>query len=682
MDLHSSLRQIKGIGEKTEQLFQKLGVYTVGDILLHFPRTYQEYPELCIIDDTLVGQNIAFFGRLHTPAVTRRGKRMDVTIAKVFQDDCAVECVWFRMPYIAKQLPVNDGIIFYGCLLKDGNQYKMEQPAIYPPPQYQALRRTLQPIYTLTKGLSQQMVRKTVQAVFASTADAGSEILPAQIVEREAFPTSWEALRMVHFPADFEELSLGRRRLVYEEFFSFILHSRLQQTQYVAEENPWSFREDLVVERAIQALPYTLTDGQAQTLSAIRADLRGDYVSQRLIQGDVGSGKTIVAFLVMLDAVSNGYQAALMAPTEVLARQHEASFRQLCDNLALPYPVICLTGSMTAAQKREAYQQIATTERAFIIGTHALIQEGLAYHQLAVVVTDEQHRFGVKQREIFSQKGSSPHILVMSATPIPRTLAMILYGNMQISAIHELPAERIPIKTCVIKEIMRSKAYAMIAKEIQNGHQAYIICPLVEASEQTEAENVTDYTNRLQRMFGSGVSIASLHGRMAAKEKNHIMEQFVQGTISILVSTTVVEVGVNVPNATVIMIENANRFGLAQLHQLRGRVGRGKWQSYCILMDQGKEAKTTKRLEVMKQSNDGFYIAQEDLKLRGPGDFFGIRQSGDLGFRLADIIGDADLLQLAAQDVEELLRVDSALEQHPAMTEDLFATVSDNRMVL
>ena len=298
------------------------------------------------------------------------------------------------------------------------------------------------------------------------------------------------------------------------------------------------------------------------------------------------------------------------------------------------------------------------------------------------MVTDEQHRFGVKQRETFSQKGSSPHILVMSATPIPRTLAMILYGNMQISAIHELPADRIPIKTCVIKETMRSKAYAMIAKEIQNGHQAYIICPLVEASEQTEAENVTDYTNRLQRMFGSGVSIASLHGRMAAKEKNHIMEQFVQGTISILVSTTVVEVGVNVPNATVIMIENANRFGLAQLHQLRGRVGRGKWQSYCILMDQGKEAKTTKRLEVMKQSNDGFYIAQEDLKLRGPGDFFGIRQSGDLGFRLADIIGDADLLQLAAQDVEELLRVDSVLEQHPAMTEDLFATVSDNRMVL
>ena len=530
--------------------------------------------------------------------------------------------------------------------------------------------------------MTQQMVRKLTLAACDSLADYSEENLPDFVEQREGFPSYMQAIRQVHFPMHFEALAEGRRRLVYQEFFYFILHSRILEAGTTGIENPWHFTETALTDETIQKLPYTLTKGQMDTLSQIRSDLQGPYVSQRLIQGDVGSGKTIVAFLAMLDVVASGYQAAIMAPTEVLAMQHAAGFREMCADYGLPYQVVCLTGSMTASQKKKAYEIIATRPQIFVVGTHALIQEKVDYLNLALVVTDEQHRFGVKQRESLSKKGMTPHMLVMSATPIPRTLAMILYGNMQISAIHELPADRIPIKTCVIKEDLRQKAYEMIGRELAGGHQAYIICPLVEASEQTEAENVTDYVERIRPIFGAQVSIAALHGKMPPKEKNAIMQAFAEGKTQILVSTTVVEVGVNVPNATLIMIEDANRFGLAQLHQLRGRVGRGKWQSYCILMDKSKEKKMTDRLEVMHKSNDGFFIAQEDLRLRGPGDFFGIRQSGELGFRLADIIGDADLLQKASQDVADFLKEDESLENYPAIRKNLSSFASDNNMIL
>jgi ATP-dependent DNA helicase RecG len=337
---------------------------------------------------------------------------------------------------------------------------------------------------------------------------------------------------------------------------------------------------------------------------------------------------------------------------------------------------------MTAKAKRQVYDKIKTTPGLLIVGTHALIQDKVEYGDLALVVTDEQHRFGVKQRETLSQKGKEPHVLVMSATPIPRTLAMILYGNMQISAIRGMPAKRLPIKTCVVKENMRRQSYQMIGGELKKGHQAYIICPLVEASETTEAENVSDYVEKIRKVFGPKVIIQGLHGKMPAKDKNSIMDAFAAGDIQILVSTTVVEVGINVPNATVILIEDANRFGLAQLHQLRGRVGRGQWQSYCILMDKSKGDKVTKRLEVMNQSNDGFYIAEEDLKLRGPGDFFGIRQSGDLNFKLADIIGDAHYLRMASEDVQTLLREDATLRDHPVILDKLNDFVAENSYIL
>ena len=424
------------------------------------------------------------------------------------------------------------------------------------------------------------------------------------------------------------------------------------------------------MEQLIEKLPYKLTNAQLRALSEVRADMRSDYVMQRLIQGDVGSGKTIIAFLAMADTAHNGCQSAIMAPTEVLARQHYESFQSMCEIFGLDFPVILITGSMTAKQKKLAYQEILDHPDALIIGTHALIQEKVIYQNLALVITDEQHRFGVKQREALTTRGNPPNVLVMSATPIPRTLAIILYGDLDISVIDELPARRLPIKNCVVNTSYRPKAYSFIERQVREGRQAYVICPMVEESEGMEAENVLDYTEKLRENLSSDIRIEYLHGKMKAKEKNVVMEAFAQGTIQVLVSTTVVEVGVNVPNATVMMVENAERFGLAQLHQLRGRVGRGEYQSYCIFM-QGNQEQVSKRLEILNKSNDGFYIAGEDLKLRGPGDLFGIRQSGDMEVKIGDIYNDSAILTKASEAADEILALDPELdlEQHRFLKE-------------
>lgn len=382
----------------------------------------------------------------------------------------------------------------------------------------------------------------------------------------------------------------------------------------------------------------------------------------RLIQGDVGSGKTIIAVFALLQAAFCGYQGALMVPTEVLARQHFESIQELFAQHGIDRNVVLVTGSMTAKEKRIAYEKIAGHEADIIVGTHALIQEKVHYDKLALVITDEQHRFGVGQREALGNKGEKPHILVMSATPIPRTLAIILYGDLDISVIDEMPANRLPIKNCVVDPGYRDRAYQFITREVFAGRQAYVICPMVEESEMIEAENVLDYTKMLRQKLPESICVEYLHGKMKGREKNQIMERFAAGEIQVLVSTTVVEVGVNVPNATVMMIENAERFGLAQLHQLRGRVGRGKYQSYCIMVNGSDQDGTQERLDILNRSNDGFYIASEDLKLRGPGDIFGLRQSGDMEFRLADVFTDANLLKKVSEEVNRLLDQDPELE--------------------
>ena len=450
---------------------------------------------------------------------------------------------------------------------------------------------------------------------------------------------------------------------MFDEFFLFLVGVRKLKEKRADKRSSYVMESCEEVARFKEALPYRLTGAQERTLQEVFGDLSGGLVMNRLIQGDVGSGKTIVAVLALLMAACNGYQGALMAPTEVLARQHFESITQLFETYHIEKTPVLVTGSMTAKEKRLAYERIERHEADIVIGTHALIQEKVHYDNLALVITDEQHRFGVGQRELLSSKGGDPHVLVMSATPIPRTLAIILYGDLDISVIDELPQGRQPIKNCVVNTGYRPKAYSFIARQVEEGRQAYVICPMVEESEMIEAENVLDYTKKLRKELPASVTVEYLHGKMKGREKNRIMERFAAGEIQVLVSTTVIEVGVNVPNATVMMIENAERFGLAQLHQLRGRVGRGSSQSYCIMVNCSDEEGTLERLDILNRSNDGFYIASEDLKLRGPGDIFGMRQSGDMEFKLADIFTDANILKSVSEEVNRLLDGDPELEE-------------------
>ena len=461
-------------------------------------------------------------------------------------------------------------------------------------------------------------------------------------------------MHQIHFPKNEEEAVRARKRLSFDEFLLFILSlKRLKKTDNNIQ-NQFNVSMNKKTEEFIEKLPFSLTNAQKKVIREINIDMSSSKVMNRLIQGDVGSGKTIVAQIALMNTVYAGYQGGLMAPTEVLAKQHYDNFVECFEKYNIDINVVLLTGSMTVKEKKEAYYKIENGIADIIIGTHALIVDKVKYKKLGLVITDEQHRFGVAQRKNFFTKGENPHILVMSATPIPRTLAIILYGDLDISIIDELPSNRLPVKNCVVTTDYRPKAYDFIKKQIDLGHQVYIICPMVEENDNIEACDVVSYTEQLREVFSEEYTIEYLHGKMKAKDKNSIMERFASGDIHILVSTTVIEVGVNVPNTTVMMVENSERFGLATLHQLRGRVGRGDSQSYCIFVSGSKNEEKLKRLKILNESNDGFYIASEDLKLRGPGDLFGIKQSGDLIFKIGDIYGDADMLKEASQVAKEI----------------------------
>jgi ATP-dependent DNA helicase RecG len=674
MNRNSSINEVKGIGAKTTELFEKIGVYTVGDILLRFPRTYIQYPKAVSfpLAEPLTEGMCAVRALVSRAPVTRKTAKMPVTLLVIGDETDHIQLVWYRMPYIQKNVISGRQYVFYGKLVRKNGQFTMEQPVCFSPEQYGALELMFMPVYSLTAGITNNLMTKTIRAALTDET-LFSDYIPTEIRHFYELCEFNYAIKQIHFPDDMDTLIHARRRLVFDEFFLFIMGMQYQKTRQQKEQNPFSFCDTACVENMIQKLPYPLTGAQKRTLSEILSDMSGEFVMQRLIQGDVGSGKTIIAFLAMAWVSKSGYQSAIMAPTEVLARQHYESYCNLCRNFGLPTKVILLTGSLTAAQKRKTYEEILATPDAMIIGTHALIQEKAVYSNLALVITDEQHRFGVHQRDTFSEKGHTPHILVMSATPIPRTLAIILYGDLDISVIDEVPAKRLPIKNCVVGTSYRPKAYEFIGNQVQMGHQAYVICPLVEETENMEGENTKDYAVTLREYFGGACSVGVLHGKMKNDQKNKVMEQFARNEIQVLVSTTVVEVGVNVPNATVMMIENADRFGLAQLHQLRGRVGRGDAQSYCIMINTSNTKHAKKRLEILNSSNDGFYIASEDLKLRGPGDFFGIRQSGDLAFQLGDIYQDADVLKEASEAVKRVLDEDPdlVLEGHAGLRAEM-----------
>ncbi len=670
--MNKPLRELKGVGEKTEKLLGKLGIRTTEDLLRYYPREYDDYREPVRIASLKEGSIQAVMAKPANQVSVTQVKGRQMVSVTVADGSGKIGIRWFNSLYVAGILKKGGTFVFRGKVASWKGKLQMEHPEIYMPEAYEKLLHTLQPVYPLTAGVSNKTIVRFLKMALTDE-DLLRDPLPEEIRERYGLSDYAYAVKTIHFPPDRSELLTARRRLVFEEFLLFILSVQLLKEKTEEAVNAFPMKPVRITDEVMNHLPYTLTGAQKKAWQEIEGDLGGTGLMSRLVQGDVGSGKTILAFLAMIMTAENGYQAALMVPTEILARQHYDAFLKLMEEQGLSYNAVLLTGSGTAKEKREIYGKIASGEAQIIIGTHALIQKKVEYHSLALVITDEQHRFGVKQREALTTRGDPPNVLVMSATPIPRTLAIILYGDLDISVIDELPANRLPIKNCVVDTSFRPKAYAFILKQVRTGRQAYVICPMVEESDGLEGENVVDTTRNLREIFPEDVSIDFLHGKMSAAEKDQVMERFLRGEIQILVSTTVVEVGVNVPNATVMMVENAERFGLAQLHQLRGRVGRGEYQSYCIFIKVSDDEETARRLEVLNHSNDGFFIAGEDLKLRGPGDLFGIRQSGDMEFRIGDIYNDADLVKLASEAAGEILNKDPdlSLEEHKLLRERL-----------
>jgi ATP-dependent DNA helicase RecG len=654
-----SVRTLKGIGDKTGKLFEKLGIFTIQDLLGYYPREYHVYEEPSPIGDLKADMAGAAAGVLQKSASVRAFQNKKVITASLRDETGTLQLTWFNMPFLKNTLQAGTYHVFYGKVVKKNNRLTMEQPEIFTREGYQAMMESMQPVYGQTKGLGNKAITKAVARALLRR-QMEREYLPAYIRKKYELAEYNFALEHIHFPENRQQLLFARKRLVFDEFFLFILAVRRLKEKRQDRKSAWVMKAAPQVAKLMEDLPYDLTRAQRKVLDEIMEDMAGGLVMNRLVQGDVGSGKTVIAIMALLTAAYNGCQGAMMAPTEVLARQHYEGMRRMFADCGIDKVPVLLTGSMTAKEKRMAYEKIKSHEADIIVGTHALIQDKVVYDRLALVITDEQHRFGVGQRQIFGDKGQEPHVLVMSATPIPRTLAIILYGDLDISVIDQMPSDRLPVKNCVVGTSYRPNAYSFIRKQVEQGRQAYVICPMVEYSEMMEAENVLDYTKILREAL-PGIAVDFLHGKMKGKEKNEIMERFAANEIQVLVSTTVVEVGVNVPNATVMMIENAERFGLAQLHQLRGRVGRGKHQSYCILVNCGDQEGTSERLDILNRSNDGFYIASEDLKLRGPGDIFGIRQSGDMEFKLADIFTDANLLKTVSQEVDRLLEADRDL---------------------
>ena len=714
----TEVTSLKGIGPRTAEAFLRLGISDVQGLLDYFPRDYEVPEQPKPIYQLENGKTGTVSGVLVKEPSLNFFNGMRIVNAYLADMTGRIQLSWYHLPYIKNSLKTGVPYVFRGRVYEKNGRKLMVQPKVYGAEDYEKnYAGRLLPIYSLTKGVTNALLQKAIGEALSTDLPA-SDWLPEALRERNGLCGIRSAYSGVHFPENEKALLTARRRLCFDEFFFFLLGIGQLRRMRDAAGSAYRCRPELRLLKFIADLPFSLTAAQQKAYREITADMSSGRVMNRLLEGDVGSGKTIVALLAMLLAALNGYQAALMAPTEVLAAQHYETVLRYLNASELPLSAVLLTGSMSAAQKRSAYERIKNHEADLIIGTHAVFQEGVAYDHLGLVVTDEQHRFGVGQRERLSEKGGKPHVLVMSATPIPRTLAIILYGELDISVIDALPEGRQSIKNCVVSPGYRRTAYKFILDEVKKGHQAYVICPMIEAeTDETEEaetksgdpsgkgtgtlpqgtaagadtvwhtaslENVTDYAKRLQRLFPKEVTVGILHGKMKPAQKDEVMRAFKSGEIRVLVSTTVVEVGVDVPNATVMMIENADRFGLAQLHQLRGRVGRGSAQSYCIMINTSESETAARRLEVLNRSNDGFYIAEQDLKLRGPGDIFGIRQSGELSFRLADIYNDAALLAAAKKESEALLSEDPEFQQpeHQLLSAKLAAYTERARMRL
>ena len=664
MELTDSIYDLKGVGEKVGDKLAKLGIHTLKEMIEHYPREYEDRRKITPIEACQLDESNNIMAKVcSNPQLTKKGNKIIVSF-RVKDESGNLMVTFFGQAYMKNNFKMGEMYLFYGKVKHKYGYHEMESP------EYQRVNdrehlstvAKITPIYPATQKLSQKVIRGLIETCLKEVLPSVEDHLPERIRMQYQLVDKKEALMGIHFPKDSEHFFAARKRLVFEELFMLQLSLYQLKADFAKKLLGISHGITSELKALMTTLPFELTGAQKRVMREIVQDMKSPYAMNRLVQGDVGSGKTVIAAISLFLAVKDGYQGALMAPTEVLVVQHYEFIKQIMEPFG--NEVGLLTGSTTAKQKRELLAALKENQVQIIVGTHALIEDNVEIPKLGLVITDEQHRFGVRQRLKLTEKGTIPDVMVMTATPIPRTLALILYGDMDISIIDELPPGRQPIKTNAVGSDYHPRIYRFIEKQIAEGRQCYIICPMVEENEKnTELRNVIDYTEYLKTEVFTQVPIAFLHGKMKPKEKNEIMAAFARNETKILVSTTVIEVGVNVPNSTIILIENAERFGLAQLHQLRGRVGRGKHQSYCILVSDSKNKVTKKRLQIMEESTDGFVIAETDLKLRGPGEFFGTKQHGLPEMKIANLYTDAKVLKEVQACVNKLLKMDPSLSQ-------------------
>ncbi|MHC1722315.1 MAG: ATP-dependent DNA helicase RecG [Aminipila sp.] len=662
MNLSDKVTTIKGIGPKKAEALKKMGINIIEDFLYFYPRDYQDRRQIRKIRELENGSLALIQGKVKLKVKGGYGKKQTLKLL-VTDDSGGIEIVFFNPKFLINKFEIEDEYTFYGKVTIEYGKTKMIHPEF--------LKRgddnehAIVPIYPLTFGISQNDMYKW-QNIANKLITQLQEHLTPNIIEKNKLCDIKYALNNIHFPQDKNHLKVAKYRLIFDEFFVLQIGLLSIKNKINSVEKGICFNQRVDIDQFIKALPYDLTNAQKRVVDEINEDMESEKVMNRLVQGDVGSGKTIVAEIALYKAVKNGFQGVFMAPTELLAKQHFEGLKEEFDKHNMKVAV--LTGSMSSKDKKDTLEQLAEGKIHILVGTHALIQPNVVFKNLGLVITDEQHRFGVNQRNILAQKGNNPDILVMTATPIPRTLAVILYGDLDISIIDELPPGRQKIITRAVDEHGRGRAYSFIRKEIEKGRQAYVVAPLIEESESIEnVISAEELYEQLQKDFDD-VPVAILHGEMKQNEKDDIMQRFYEGNIKILVSTVVIEVGINVPNATIMLIENAERFGLAQLHQLRGRVGRGKHQSYCILVSKGKTPISKERIDIMVSTADGFVIAEKDLELRGPGEFFGFRQHGIPDLKLADLVRHIKILHIAREDAKSILERDPKL-----LTEEMAA---------
>lgn len=661
MELADDVKFVKGVGPNRVKLLNKLNIFTLEDLITYFPREYEDRSKPKKIAETENGEECLIEGIVTSRIREIRTHRRNMTIYKLMVRDETDSCelIWYNQSYLKKMFKLGETYKFYGKINKKIGMTEMLSP-VYDANGNNKNTGKIIPIYPLTYNLSQNTIRKIIETGLEMAKSQIKETLPEYILKEYKLLSAKDAIEQIHFPNELQDFSKARNRIAFEELLTMQLLLLSLKNKYKNQEAGIEFNKNVKMSDVINHLPFKLTKAQLRVLEEIDIDMESQKAMNRLLQGDVGSGKTIVAMIAAYKAVKSGYQMAMMAPTSILASQHMVNFEEILSK----YGIKCelLLGSTTKKKKEDILERLKNGEIDIIIGTHSLLEENVVFSNLGLVVTDEQHRFGVRQRSIIASKGRNPDVLVMTATPIPRTLALILYGDLDISIINELPPNRKKIDTFAVRKSMEERVNNFIKKQIDEGRQAYIVCPLVEESEEIEAKSVLELAEKYKNEIFKEYRVEYLHGKMRPKEKDEIMQRFKDGKIDILISTTVIEVGVDVPNSNIMVIENAERFGLAQLHQLRGRVGRGEYKSYCILKYQGNSEIIRKRMQVMQDTNDGFIISEKDLELRGSGEFFGTKQHGIPEFKVANLFEDIKILKLVQSLTEKILQEDPMLE--------------------